>query len=199
MATRFDANIVSAARRLHDRRTAAHLDSLETSLRYSETLLVSYQNRAIRDVIKETYQTAGDAFSAIMPEMIKVSPATNVTNGVITNPADAWIIMEIAKSDYSWYATRITHNILKVLAGRDAMLAPTVSKPAFYQTSTQTLIIPLSITGVQAVISYIPQPSDMVAGSGQTSDIPISPVWDGEIVDRMVAMGTADAKSSLAL
>jgi len=159
--------------------------------------LEGYQNTAIRDTIKDAYLKSGDAFGSVMPEMVKTAQDLVITAGVFNNPTDAWIILEVAAEDDGWYATRIVKNLLKVKAGRDAMLNPTAAHPAFYQTALTTVILPASITGEDAIISYIPQLDDMVAGD--TLDIPLSPYWDGEIVERMVQMGLADAKSSVAI
>jgi hypothetical protein len=194
--SRFDANIITAAIRLHDPRTTAHLDSNETTLRYSETALVKYQNVAIRDTIKDVYLNHTPDFDSIMPEMTSESADIAVNSGIIIVPSDCWIVLECAKSDYTWYARRIARNTMKVKAGRDALLIASASKPLFYQTGRTVVVLPLTITSVNARLWYIQQPSDMTAGNA--TDIPISPMWDGEIVERMVAMGTADAKSSIA-
>lgn len=194
---RFDANIILAAKRLHDNRTAASSDPSESTFRYSQTLLTQYQNYAIRDMVKETYLKYGDKFDSVMPEMTSESGDIPITNGVGTVPTDCWIVLEASKSDYTLYSTKIVENNLKVKAGRDAMIQPTSTRPGFYQTGRTIVILPLTITGVNFRIWYIQQPADMVAGN--TTEIPVSPMWDGEIVERMVAMGVADAKTSVAV
>lgn len=194
---RFDANIVTAGNRLHDNRTLATADPLETTLRYSATLLTKYQNAAIRATIRDAYLRDPENFALVMPEMIGISGTIALTSGVGTLPTDCWVVLEVSKSDYTWYAWRIRDNRLKVLAGRDGMIQPTATKPAFYQTATTIVVLPTSITGVNAVISYVKLLADMTINN--STDIPISTYWDEEIVERMVAMGNADAKSSIAL
>lgn len=195
--SRFDKNITTVGVRLHDNRVQADGDSGESTFRYSKTLLTKYENQAIRDTIRETYLKYGDKFDSVMPEMTSESTDITLATGVGTLPADCWIVLECAKNDYSWYAHRIKENNLKVKAGKDAMLpANVVTRPVFYQTGLTIVVLPTSITG-PARIWYIQQPQDLAIGAGTV--IPISPMWDGEIVERMVAMGLADAKSSIAV
>jgi hypothetical protein len=192
---RFDANIVTAAKRLHDNRATAHLAD-ESAMRYTEALLVAYQNQAIRDTIRDTYLQHGDRFDRIMPEMSSESTDVTLTSGVGNVPTDCWIVLEAAKSDYSIYYTRIDVNPLKVKANRDALMLPSNSRPVFYQAGRTIVVLPTTVTG-PARLWYIQQPQDMTVANA--TDIPISPMWDGQIIERMVAFGLADAKSSVAI
>ena len=195
--SRFDKNITTAAVRLHDPRTMAVGDPAEASYRYSLALLSKYQNFAIRDTVREAYLKFGDGFEQVMPEMVNDYADVTITDGVGNLPLDAWIVLEVAKTDYSWYAWRVRENVLKVLCGRDAMLQPTLTKPAFYQTGLQIRLLPNTLSGLNVRLWYIRQPADITAGPAAV--IPVSPMWDGEIVARMVQMGIADAKSSIAV
>lgn len=194
--TRFDKNITTAAVRLHDNRVQAEGDPNESTLRYSKVILAKYENQAIRDTIKDAYLKYGDRFDLVMPEMTKESDNITLTSGVGTLPTDCWIVQECSKSDYSWYAQRLRLSPLKAKAGKDAMQPVSESKPRFYQTGTQIIVLPTTITG-PAHIWYILQPQDLTPGG--STEISISPFWDGEIVERMIAMGIADAKSSIAI
>ena len=51
-STRFGANILTAAQRLHDNRTVAE-SSGDGASRYTSDLLRRYQNTAIKDIIRD--------------------------------------------------------------------------------------------------------------------------------------------------
>lgn len=197
---RFDRNCILIANRLHDPRTAVSGDPLESSMRYPIALLVKYQNFAIRDVIRDLYKQYGPKnFDKIMPEMQSESGDITLASGLgdfsVSQP-DCWIVLEVSKNDYSWYATRIDMDTLKVKAGRDPMLTPSLTHPVFYQLGTKIQVLPTGITG-PAHMWYIQQPVDMTVAN--STDIPYSPAWDTEIIERAVAMGVSDAKSAIAL
>lgn len=194
-ATRFGANILTAARRLHDERSVAEAAG-DSTHRYTSALLCKYQNQAIRDIIRELYLQYGNKLVTVLPEMIVESGDITLSSGLGNLPAECWVVLEAAKSDYSLYYTKIDQDVLKVKAARDPLLAPSGSKPAFYQIGLTIQVLPTSVTG-PARAFYVRQPAD-VATDGST-EVPLANVWDGEIVRRMVEFGLADAKSSIAL
>lgn len=194
-STRFGANIMTAARRLHDARTAPE-SSADSTNRYTSDLLRQYQNTAIRDIIREQYLQFKNKLMQILPEMVFESADITLSSGLGTLPTDCWVVLEACKSDYSVYYTKIDQDVLKVKASRDVMLAPSASKPAFFQTGLSIQVLPTSVTG-PAHAFYVRQPADVALDS--TGEVPIANVWDGEIVRRMVEYGLADAKSSIAI
>lgn len=204
MATRFDSNILMAARRLHDERSDATSGG-DGNLRFTSALLVKYENQAIRDITKEQYLKFLDNFRSVMPEMVKLSAAITPTYvasiGEAVVPTDCWIALEVAKSDLSLYYNYFTKDPLKVQVGRDPFVVPTTTKP-FWTQETKTdgtrIVKTFGPTAGDVKIYYVVQMTDMIAGAGQTVDIPLSPVWDGEIIERMVAFGLADSSHPLA-
>lgn len=192
---RFGANILHAARKLHDNRAVAEASG-DGTLRYSSAILCQYQNLAIRDIIREQYLQHQEKLIKVMPEMVIESADITLSSGLGTLPTDCWVVLEAAKSDYSIYYTKIDQDVLKVKASRDPLLAPSSSKPAFYQIGLQIQVLPTSVTG-PARAFYVRQPADVATDAA--GEVPLANVWDGEIVRRMVQYGLADAKSSIAV
>lgn len=194
-STRFGANILTAARRLHDERTAAESTG-DSEKRYTSDLLRQYENMSIRDIVRENYLQFGPKLRMVMPEMVLESTDITLTSGNGTLPLDCWIVLEAAKSDYSLYYTKIDQDVLKVRAVRDPLLAFSASKPAFYQIGLSMQVLPTTVTG-PARAFYVKTPVDVLLDA--TGEVPLANVWDGEIVRKMVEYGLADAKSSIAI
>ena len=193
---RFGANIITAARRLHDYRAVAE-SSGDGALRYTSDLLRQYQNMAIKDLIRETYVAARDQVDKILPEMVSESADITLSGGGVgTLPTGVWIVLEAAKSDYSIYYQKIDQNPLKVRANRDALMVPSATKPFWYQIGTTIQILPTNVTGPIHVWALSVPPDTVLDTAGE---IPISSAWDADIVRRMVEYGVQDAKSSIAI
>jgi hypothetical protein len=197
-STRFGANIITAARRLHDNRTYAESNSgtYDVGMRYSSDILRQYQNMAIKDIIRDLYQKFLDKVDHVIPEMISESADITLTAGLGDLPTGTWIVLEAAKSDYSLYYTKIDANPLKVRASRDPLLTPSASKPVFYQIGLKIQVLPTSVTGPAHTWSLM-VPADTALDSA--GEVQLATVWDGEIVRRMVDYGLQDAKSAVAI
>lgn len=193
---RFAANIITAARRLHDNRTVAE-SSGDGTLRYSSDLLRQYQNMAIRDLVKDLYLQHGANVDSVIPELVSESGDITLTNNAGNMPADGWIILEASKNDYTLYYEKIDTNPLKVKNNRDPLIQPTASRPYFYQVGKTLQVLPVTPNLGPARIWYLQTPADTALDS--VGEVALLPVWDGEIVNRMFAFGIADAKTSLAL
>ena len=93
--TQFNLNILSAARKLKDARTTADASS-DTGKRYSSALLSDYQNRAVRDLLTETYAKLGADFGSAIPEYMKTSGALSLVSGSVAKPSDAWYTTDLS-------------------------------------------------------------------------------------------------------
>jgi len=194
-STRFAANIITAARRLHDNRTVAEASG-DGVLRYSSDLLRQYQNTAQKDIVRDLYQKYGDKVSSIIPEMVIESGNITLTTGLGTLPAGTWIVLETSSSDWATYYTKIDANPLKVRAGRDSLLTPSAGKPLFYQIGLTIQILPTSVAGPVHTWSLTVPVDTAVDAAGEVA---LATVWDAEIVRRMVDYGLQDAKSAVAI
>lgn len=193
MATRFNQNILDAARRLKEARTDA-TSSGDTEMRYSSALLTTYQNRAILDVVKSVFEKVGRlGFSTVMPEMVKGNLTASLTSpigggaGVFSMPVDAWTFLEVFDLTGSKIVKRIDADVVKVINSLDPLLVPSATQPIYYETMG-TLVTYPALTSV--VGRYIFVHPTMTTAS--TTDIYINPSYDGEIVDRMVQAGLQD-------
>jgi hypothetical protein len=199
MATpRFNANILTAAKRLHDRRTATSADPLESELRYSIALMTAYQNRAIKDIVQDVYLKYLDQMHLVMPEMLAVSAALTLTTGAVAAPTDCWIILECAKSDFTVYFHLLgTDARLLSLGGKHPHITPSATNPYFYQENVSGVrtLKTLGLTTGDVKVFYVAVPADIAVDGA--SDIPLNPIWDGSIVNKMVEFGLRDAGSSI--
>lgn len=182
---RFDAAIVAVSRRMND----------ASNTRWSETLVAGFLNEAIRDIYKETYMKFGSDIYYQMPDICKLSGDTTVTAGTFVMAADQWIVLEIKPKTGALYYRRITHNLLKVIQGLDGIIQPSSSKPYFYQLGRS--IFTLGVTSDTVHVLYVQQPADMTKAFA--TDIPLSPNFDGEIIQRATAKALAEMKSAVAV
>jgi hypothetical protein len=160
---RFAANILKAALRLHDQRTDPTALG-DDGMRYSSALLSSYQNQAIRDLIKDTYASIGDKIDGLMPEIVSEVNGVVLTNGNGPLPSNVWLVLEAGADDYSWYGWKIQSNPLKVKTSRDALVTPTLLKPAWYQKGRYIQFLPTTRTGPVSVWA-IENPADISLAS----------------------------------
>lgn len=131
--TRFNANILEAARRLKDQRTSAGT-SEDSSKRYKSAVLSAYQNRAVRDIIRETYEALGEAFGDVIPEQVKTSGTLSLTAGVVAKPSDAWYALDLVKSDRTVKFWKLPHRQVEdVLTGSDGLIVPSATRPVFWE------------------------------------------------------------------
>jgi hypothetical protein len=194
-STRFGANILTAARRLHDNRSVAE-SSGDGDSRYTSDLLRRYQNTAIKDVIRDLYTQYHDKVDQVIPEMVSESGNIALVAGLGTLQDGTWIVLEAAKSDYSLYYTKIDRNPMKIKTARDPMLTPTALHPVFYQIGLTIQVLPTTVTGPCHTWALMVPPDTLLDATGEVA---LASVWDSEIVKRMVDYGIQDAKTSIAV
>jgi hypothetical protein len=274
---RFNANLMAAASTLKDRRTRPS-SAGDSGRRFSSDILAYYENRAIKELILEKYFQYGENFDQVMPECVKTSADLTLdANGVADLPPDAWLFIDLAKSDFSAYIHKIFEDVSAVRAGRVGTIQPSLDDVYFFEEGRKIYVLPddgattvkgryvvtptdisvieesgggnysvgkgewTSATGLLAVSMHsdflitdigktvmfqigttiyhgrisgysdtdevfvsgqgLPTGGEiveavMVADSGpDLNDVPIAPIWDPEIVKRMVGYGLADQKN----
>ena len=166
--TRFNNNILEAARRLKDKRTMPDASD-DTGKRYTSAILSIYENRAVRDIVKENFKQLGPKFGTILPEFVKTSDAFVIpTSGLITKAADQWFFLELATSDGLVRFSRIEEDVLKVSGGLDKLVTPTYARPMFYEEGLFAKVRPPTSNGLDnwtAVARYIVVPQDIVVST----------------------------------
>jgi hypothetical protein len=194
-STRFGANILTAAQRLHDNRTVAE-SSGDGASRYTSDLLRRYQNTAIKDIIRDLYTQYHEKVDQVIPEMVSESGDIALVAGLGTLQAGTWIVLEAAKSDYTLYYNKIDRNPMKIKTGRDPMLTPTAGHPVFYQIGLTIQVLPTTVAGPAHTWALMVPPDTALDVAGEVA---LAAVWDSEIVKRMVDYGLQDAKTSIAV
>jgi hypothetical protein len=150
--TRFNANIIEAAARLQAARTSAGVDGdIGAAAKWNSALLTRYQNRAIRDLLKETLQSAGPrGFAEAIPEYMKTSSVLTLIGGIVAKPLDSFFIVELSRSDHSINFYRIPQDQIEtVRSGLNANIVPSATHPVFWEESGNiyTLGLPASVLG----------------------------------------------------
>jgi hypothetical protein len=159
MATsRFNANILAAAARVKDRRTTA-ASSDDSGKRFKTADWEKYQNRAIKDIVIETYSEHGAVAARIIPELVVTSGNIAVATGVGVYPSDAWLFIDLALSDMSKYIQLIHQDVTRIRAGRDAIITPSATHLYAYQEDRKLYVLPSAAYTV--VGRYIKQPADL--------------------------------------
>src|SRR5258708_8618455 len=93
---KFNALIIEASHKLHDPRTDASPAGDPDIDMYSSVLLQSYENRAIRDLIRDELK-AGDANRILseIPEYVKTTDELDVANAAVLRPDDCWLVADV--------------------------------------------------------------------------------------------------------
>jgi hypothetical protein len=168
--TRFNNNILAAARRMKDVRATANASD-DTGKRYTTAIWTEYQNRAIKDLILETYLAGPKQFPDVMPEIVKTSANITITAGVGDFPSDAWLFIDLAKNDYSVYIHKIFGDVTAVLAARHGTIVPSATEPYFYEELRKLYVLPSAAYTVKG--RYILTPAEIVvvtsSGNGNYS------------------------------
>jgi hypothetical protein len=139
--TRFNNNIVVTSRRLQDARATAAAIA-DTGRRYKSADLEDYQNRVIRDIIKERWVQVGVSFGDLFPELVKTSSLLTPAAGVIAKTTDMWRVLQLFNEDKTLFIDRIPDaDVGDVIAGR-SLIRPTVTTPVFYEERNTVSILP---------------------------------------------------------
>lgn len=166
--TRFNTNIVTAARRLQNQRTTAAATG-DDGGRYSSALLSDYQNRGIRNLLQELYAKLGMGFGDAIPEMMRNSNIIPMTAGRFTKPLDAYHVMELVRSDYSTKFYKLPDDrIEQVKAGRAPDITPTVNRPVFWEQGDIIYTLPASVSAWSVIARYIRVHQDISVITGAT-------------------------------
>jgi hypothetical protein len=201
--TRFNNNILQMSRRLNDPRTDAS-SSGDTGAVYTSAILAGYQNQAIRNLIKDQFLKVGElGIAAVFPELVRLSSAltltTSGTQGSVAVPSDCWLVITLRNSGATKEFRKVIdiHDLNRMVTGEHAFLNPTAARPYFFELSGS--IYTRGIYSGDVVAIYLQSPADVVVttGAGGT-DISLNAIWDGEIVDRAVAIAVADMKHAIA-
>jgi hypothetical protein len=193
LTPKFNSLIIEASHKLHDPRTDPSVGGDATADVYSSVLLSSYANRAIRDLIM--YEVAaGDPNKMLnqMPEYVRTSAPIAVGAAAVPRPTDCWIVadMYIVGSKVRFFPVP-PEEVVDAITGRNPIVVYTDKRPGFYMEGTDVKIVPITTTIVEVVLRYLVTPPDVVVDT--TDDIPLNSDWFGKIIDRMVALGEADA------
>lgn len=150
-STRFNNNILVAARRLQQNRSVAGPGG-DTGNRYTSARLSDYQNRAIRDLIKAKYDAAPEVFPLRYPQMMKTSdPFTINALTRIAIPSDVWLVTELWLGSLKFKKVP-DHRIGDVLSGVDRLIVPSVNEPAFFTENGYMYFLP--DTGLTGEVKY---------------------------------------------
>lgn len=197
--TRFDWNIIKVARRLKDKRvdTAPPLSSSDTGLRYSNALLTTYENQAIRDLILDRFMKG--SVETEIPEYVKqigTSLVPNATTGVAAKLAEQWRILDLITDDYKVPFTRLVGvSPMEVRSGRHGIIKPVYTMPVYWDETGQITVLPVTADqgGTQWSLTgrYVQVHQDITIDTGAL-DVTVNAIYDAEIQDRMFKMAMAD-------
>lgn len=192
--TKLNNLIIAVSRRVGDARTDAS-SAGDSGRRITSALWVEYVNQALKDLLMEKFEALGvDGFADAFPEFVKTSSALTLTGGSVAKPADAWVFVELLKSDGSIRFERVeSSRVLQVKYGHDPLQVPSATEPAFYEEAGNVVALPSSVGTWTVVGRYVVTPEDLVVvtGAGGT-DLSLNARWWGELKDRVAALAVKD-------
>lgn len=174
--TLFNSNIIEFASRMKDARTSAAIAG-DTSAnggptRYTSAQCARYENRSIRDLLLEWFQKLGpDHFEELFPEYVKTGSAITLVAGVVAKPVDAFIVLDLKKSDGTVKFRRLEQKLVQdVIMNTDGLIVPSPTSPVFYEENGN--IVALGITSGNVIPRYIVTHQDIAvstvsAGNGK--------------------------------
>ena len=170
MTSRFNSNILTAARRLQDARSDASANG-DAGRRYKSIIWQDYENRAIREIIFETFKSLGVNFGGLIPEYMKTSGTLTVSGAKTVRPTDSWIVTELVDSNKKVKFVSLSDDeVLDVTIGKRTLLIPTDENPCFYQERDSIVILP-SATKIESVIArYIVVHQDIVVNTSSSTN-----------------------------
>lgn len=152
--TRFNANILRAARKVGQARTSAGTSS-DTNNRVSSALWSEYQNNAIRKIIRDAFQSQGEQAVLQIPEYVKESGSLVLTSGYVEVPTDLWFDLAVKNAAGTLIYRRVPPKDLPaVLAGKHGIYIPSATKPYYYLEGTKIYVLPVALTD-NIIVKYI--------------------------------------------
>ena len=143
--TRFNNNILEASRRVQQLRTSAGADGdtgANGILPTSSALWTAYENRAVRDLIREIFEKEGAVgVYAKIPQYVLETTAFAVTTSVALN-ADQWHILELTDATKAIEFYRLKNDILKVLGNRHGTIIPSATRPVYWEEAGSLFVAP---------------------------------------------------------
>lgn len=151
--TKLNSLIVEAARRLKDQRSTA-ASSDDTGKVYNSAVLTGYANRAVRELLRELFEQYGEKFGDLVPEYMRTSSALTLAAGVTAQPADAWFVLNLVKSDRTVKFHKVPSNIVEdVRSGEHGTIVPSLTRPVFWQEGGS--IYTLGVTTGDVIGRYV--------------------------------------------
>lgn len=207
MATpRFNANILTAAARLQDRRTDP-TSAGDAGMTFISSRLAGYQNEAIRDMVLEMYKSLGSKIVDVIPELVKESSVLTLVGGEVAKPSDAWMFLDLRTDDELIVFTKLTKEIGRVKAGK-TILNPD-DDPVFWESDGKLFVLPVDYAGAEVLGYYVVTPEDIEpstvsAGAGgangtggsyvaatKTLTCTVTPIFSASMVGKKVVFADA--------
>jgi hypothetical protein len=169
MTARFNQNIIVAANRVQDRRTDPSALG-DTGRRYKSLDWQAYQNRAIREIIFDTFKALGAKFGNMVPEYMRTSGDLPVIANRTVRPVDAWIVTEAMDTAHKARVQVLGDDeIIDVIVGKNTLITPTDKRPVLYQEGDGLIILPKPTAITAIVARYIKVHQDIVVNISTTS------------------------------
>lgn len=138
---------------------------VDTNKRYKLSDWETYQNRALKDIVKDKLTESGDGFGDVIPELVKTSGLLTQTGGILSKPTDAWRAIGLrAPSSNAVFERILSQDVTKVIAGR-SLVTPSTARPVFYEEIDVIKILPVSFSP-QIELRYIVSLEDLTVRTG---------------------------------
>ena len=166
---RFNQNIITVSKRLQDARSPATILD-DTGKRYTIARLEQYENRAIRDFVRDKFKELGTSFGTDIPEMIKTSGNLPTASGVVVKPGDAWRVLTL-RTEAGLRIDRIPDDEVDAVRTGTSLINPVAARPGFWEEGENLYLIPSSVSG-NVIARYIISHQDIAvittaAGNGK--------------------------------
>lgn len=190
---RFNKNIIECSRLLSDERTDATAAG-DTGKTYKSVVLSGYQNRAIRQLIRETYYPDGINPNPLkmqtdLPEYVREATGT-LSSGGLGKAEDVWQVMEMVTVGGVVFH-KLVSDILRIKVGADRNRVPSANNPYFYEEGRG--VRTLGVTSGDVLMRVIMQHQDIApANTGDVADLTIADIHDVYIVRKMLEFAMAD-------
>jgi hypothetical protein len=162
--TKFNSILMDVATRLKSPRAYAtyDVDLNGNASVYTSALLTKHINRAIRDLLKEKYESMGDAvFMESFPEYVRTSGVLTLAAGVVAKPVDAFMVVGMSVSTYAVKFDHVKQTIVDdIRTGREKQIVPSATRPVFWDESG--VINSLGLLAGNVVMKYIVTHQDIV-------------------------------------
>jgi hypothetical protein len=170
--TRFNANILAAARRLNDPRTDASSVG-DTGKRYTSALLTDYQNRVVLEIVQQSikeFESSPGLVLVLFPEYAKQSGVLTLVSNAVAKPSDAIAITELMKSDGTIYFTPIKQDeVQAIITGADGLNVPSATHPVYWEENGQIKTLPSAVAAWTVIARYIQAPDELAVIVGTAS------------------------------